>query len=102
MLPGTYYLHKLPGQEPIVQVCFFVYLIRTYLMHLQDGWMNGVLGHFYALSRLNWAGDNLGNASLDVDAQTLKPPAAKPGTGKTAYKKGHNCRQGVIHEEVIV
>ena len=20
------------------------------------GWMNGVLGHFYALSRLNWAG----------------------------------------------
>ena len=22
-----------------------------------DGWMNGVLGHFYALSRLNWAGD---------------------------------------------
>ena len=22
--------------------------------------MNGVLGHFYALSRLNWAGDNLG------------------------------------------
>ena len=26
----------------------------------EDGWMNGVLGHFYALSRLNWAGDNLG------------------------------------------
>ena len=25
-----------------------------------EGWMNGVLGHFYALSRLNWAGDNLG------------------------------------------
>ena len=25
-----------------------------------DEWMNGVLGHFYALSRLNWAGDNLG------------------------------------------
>ena len=24
-----------------------------------NGWMNGVLGHFYALSRLNWAGDNL-------------------------------------------
>ena len=21
-----------------------------------DGWMNGVLGHFYALSRLNWTG----------------------------------------------
>ena len=20
-----------------------------------DGWMNGVLGHFYTLSRLNWA-----------------------------------------------
>ena len=26
---------------------------------LGDGWMNGVLGHFYALSRLNWARDNL-------------------------------------------
>ena len=25
-----------------------------------DGSMNGVLGHFYALSRLKWAGDNLG------------------------------------------
>ena len=25
-----------------------------------DGWMKGVLGHFYALSRLNWAGNNLG------------------------------------------
>ena len=25
-----------------------------------NGWMNGVLGHFYALSRLNWAGDNGG------------------------------------------
>ena len=25
-----------------------------------NGWMNGVLGHFYALSRMNWAGDNLG------------------------------------------
>ena len=22
----------------------------------KDGWMNGVLGHFYTLSRLNWAG----------------------------------------------
>ena len=28
--------------------------------HVMDGWMNGVLGHFYALSRLNLAGDNLG------------------------------------------
>ena len=26
-----------------------------------DGWMNCVLGHFYALSRLNWAGDNRAN-----------------------------------------
>ena len=26
----------------------------------QDGWMNSVLGHIFALSRLNWAGDNLG------------------------------------------
>ena len=30
------------------------------MVMLQDGWMNGVLGHFYALSRLNWARDNLG------------------------------------------
>ena len=34
---------------------------RTFLAeNSMDGWMNGVLGHFYALSRLNWAGDNLG------------------------------------------
>ena len=26
---------------------------------VMDGWMKGVLGHFYALSRLNWTGDNL-------------------------------------------
>ena len=26
-----------------------------------DGWMNGVLGHFYALSRLNWAGPQGGS-----------------------------------------
>ena len=32
----------------------------TGLEEIMDGWMNGVLGHFYALSRLNWAGDNLG------------------------------------------
>ena len=29
------------------------------LIPIMDGWMNGVLGHFFALSRLNWAGDNL-------------------------------------------
>ena len=29
------------------------------LNHRMDGWMDGVLGHFYALPRLNWAGDNL-------------------------------------------
>ena len=35
---------------------------KNHLIYLGelDGWMNGVLGHFYALSRLNWAGDNLG------------------------------------------
>ena len=30
------------------------------VVSLMDGWMKGVLGHFYALSRLNWARDNLG------------------------------------------
>ena len=34
--------------------------MRIYTLMRMDGWMNGVLGHFYALSRLNWAGDNLG------------------------------------------
>ena len=29
-------------------------------LNRMEGWMNGVLDHFYALSRLNWAGDNLG------------------------------------------
>ena len=33
---------------------------KDILFGAMDGWMNGVLGHFYALSRLNWAGDNLG------------------------------------------
>ena len=28
---------------------------------IKDGWMNGVLGHFYALSRLNWAGTTWAN-----------------------------------------
>ena len=43
----------------------FVQQDRTDLQEIfctgrMDEWMNGVLGHFYALSRLNWAGDNLG------------------------------------------
>ena len=33
---------------------------KTLEPHWMDGWMNGVLGYFYALSRLNWAWDNLG------------------------------------------
>ena len=32
----------------------------TFTVRENIGWINGVLGHFYALSRLNWAGDNLG------------------------------------------
>ena len=36
------------------------YKVETKGWMEKDGWMNGVLGHFYALSRLNWAGDNLG------------------------------------------
>ena len=34
--------------------------------------MNGVLGHFYALSRLNWAGDNLGQCLLIFPKLYLK------------------------------
>ena len=35
-------------------------------MHLgaggwMDGWMNSVLGHFYALSTLNWPGETWAN-----------------------------------------
>ena len=34
------------------------YLFKIYAC--LDGWMDErVLGHFFALSRLNWAGDNL-------------------------------------------
>ena len=33
----------------------------TRLGHYLDRWMNGVLGHFYALSRLNWAGTTWAN-----------------------------------------
>ena len=40
----------------------FIRLFNEYVTRsCQDGWMNGVLGHFFALSRLNWAGDNLDN-----------------------------------------
>ena len=31
------------------------------MVMLQDGWMNSVLGHFYALSRLNWTGTTWAN-----------------------------------------
>ena len=47
------------------------------------GWMNGVLGHFYALSRLNWAGETWANEmNLDetlpqssIDRSTLHSAA---------------------------
>ena len=54
----------IPGRDcvPNWHVCLGDYL-NWYCFHQyqprQDGWMNGVLGHFFALSRLNWAGDNL-------------------------------------------
>ena len=41
---------------------------REYLdnkFNWMDGWMNGVLGHFYALSRLNWAWDKKFNWNFD-------------------------------------
>ena len=41
-------------------VCVCVVCLR------KDGWMNSVLGHFYALSRLNWAGDNLSQKGYSV------------------------------------
>ena len=37
-----------------------LFLYHTVELLKMDEWMNGVLGQFYALSRLNWAGDNLG------------------------------------------
>ena len=40
-----------------------------------DGWMNGVLGHFFALSRLNWAGDNMGEVMPARTSPTLHPPS---------------------------
>ena len=33
--------------------------LGTLVQYGDNGWMNGVLGHFFALSRLNWASDNL-------------------------------------------
>ena len=42
----------------INKITFLIWCKVTIAM--KDGWMNGVLGHFYALSRLNWAGGNLG------------------------------------------
>ena len=74
-------MHKLPDTAPAVYQAFMAGKFVVKKMHGKlnavqeliwsrpsvgrkrvhlDGWMNGVLGHFYALSRLNWAGDNLG------------------------------------------
>ena len=39
--------------NPVIKVFHIMYGSK-------DGWMNGVLGHFFALSRLNWAGGQPG------------------------------------------
>ena len=44
--------------------------------------MNGVLGHFYALSRLNWAGDNL--TLIKPDNRTVRCTVIKMSAGSTA------------------
>ena len=36
-----------------------------------DGWMNGVLGHFYALSRLSWAEDNTVTRTVHLELYLL-------------------------------
>ena len=47
-------------RPPIQRLCLLfsrpqaIPLFKAYWLGM-DGWMNGVLGHFYALSRLNWA-----------------------------------------------
>ena len=39
--------------------CSFLVII-IFIIIIRGGWMDErVLGHFFALSRLNWAGDNL-------------------------------------------
>ena len=35
-------------------------LVKNASKITEDGWMNGVFGHLFALSRLNWVRDNLG------------------------------------------
>ena len=44
-------------EEHFIPKQHFSELTARYKSNGMDGWMNGVLGHFYALSRLNWAGD---------------------------------------------
>ena len=44
----------------LAQVLHAALIMDIHRLLVVDRWMNGVLGHFYALSRLNWAGDNLG------------------------------------------
>ena len=43
--------HLLSNLSMFISVTF-----NTSSTSRMDGWMNGVLGHFFALSRLNWAG----------------------------------------------
>ena len=55
------YLHSLTGCFMKISIQSSKQTLVNFALKIEkDGWMNGVLGPLYALSRLNWAGDNLG------------------------------------------
>ena len=45
----------------------------------KDGWMNGVLGNFFALSRLNWAGDSPNNEKSNTELELFELGRGQPG-----------------------
>ena len=60
IFPGPYWKPCPVPMQLDLDLAKFLCTLSPLRAEKEDGWMNGVLGHFYALSRLNWAGDNLG------------------------------------------
>ena len=56
---GHYARLFLPRLLPMVDIAIYMDTDIATGKGWMDGWMNGALGHFFALSKLNWAGDNL-------------------------------------------
>ena len=58
--------------------------------------MNGALGHFFALSRLNWAGDNLPNSALIVQKSGLKHRSSIHPKSFAIIMEDANCKSKMV------